>query len=65
MPGPTNSIKKADWSTDHWSKSTVIDGMYYIGEFGFWIGMERDSGTNVVFSHFEPESQSLLIYPGY
>jgi len=63
--GSVNSIRQALWNGTYWHKITVMDGTYFQGEFGFWIGMELDSDSEAVFSHYDPLSEQLLIYPQF
>lgn len=63
--GSTNSIRQAVWEGAFWSKSTLLDGFEYIGEFGFWMGMDLNSSFNPVVSHFDPGAKRLCIYPAY
>ena len=58
------SVKYATSNGSAWTLSVLIDGTYYQGAFGFWMGCGWLTTAPVVSSIWEPNG-GLLIYPAY
>jgi hypothetical protein len=62
--GSTASLRHAAWDGAAWTRETLLDGDYYVGMFGFWLGCTWQSSGPVVSHYYETDGW-VLIYPAF